>query len=87
LCVHHSGPAETTGIRKVLCGLTLDRTMPTIRPSSPAERVQRERVRIDLPQRSAAAPAAPARRPTPEEWRDLIDRGSRLRLGARRLDR
>jgi len=49
--------------------------------------MQRERVRIELPQRSAAVSVAPSRRPTPEEWRDLIARGSRLRLGARRLDR
>ncbi len=61
--------------------------MPTIRPSSPAERVQRERVRIELPQRAAVATHAPSRRPTPEEWRDLVARGSRLRLGARRIDR
>jgi hypothetical protein len=87
MCVHHARPAERAGSRKMLCGLMLDRTMPTIRPSSPAERVQRERVRIELPQRSAAVSAAPSRRPTPEEWRDLIARGSRLRLGARRLDR
>gem|GEM_PF-6922536 len=61
--------------------------MPSIRPSSPAERVQRERVRTELPQHHAAEAAAPARRPTPEEWRDLVDRSSRLRLGARRLER
>jgi hypothetical protein len=87
MCVHHSRPAETTIVRKVLRGLTLDRTMPSIRPSSPATRAQRERVRIELPKRPAAALDAPSRRPTPEEWRDLVDRGSRLRLGARRLER
>ncbi len=61
--------------------------MPTIRPSSPTDRAQRERVRIELPQRTAAATDGSSRRPTPEEWRDLLARGSRLRLGARRLDR
>ncbi|MBU6209849.1 MAG: hypothetical protein KGR22_08070 [Planctomycetes bacterium] len=61
--------------------------MPTIRPSSPTDRAQRERVRIELPQRAAAATSGASRRPTPEEWRDLVTRGSRLRLGARRLER
>ena len=87
MCVHDAGPAETTGVRKVLCGLTLDRTMPTIRPSSPTDRAQRERVRIELPQRAAAAASGASRRPTPEEWRDLLAGGSRLRLGARGLER
>ncbi|MBM4052651.1 MAG: hypothetical protein FJ270_07940 [Planctomycetes bacterium] len=61
--------------------------MPTVHPSPPAERARRERVHAPSPQRPAAGSHAPSRRPTPEEWRELIDRSARLRLGARRPER
>lgn len=86
MCVHHSGPAETTGVRNALCALALEPTVTSIRPTSPTERVQRDRVRIEPPQRATAA-AVRTGRPTPEEWREVIARGSRLRLGAHRIER
>jgi hypothetical protein len=64
----------------------LDPIVTSIRPTSPAERAKRERTLIEPPGRASAA-AGLTRRPTPEEWREVIARGSRLRLGARRIER